>query len=111
MDNIDVMPTGIIIEEIRERCNTMGSELVIHAIDCAKMETSDKWKWSYIKGILKRWNQAGYATVEDVKHGELLRESAKATPQSRESPKEAMARLYAEAKAKEDAEDARIRDA
>lgn len=54
----------IAITELGEFCNTLGSELIIHAVNKAIDENVPKWR--YVRSILDNWEKKKVKTLDDV---------------------------------------------
>ncbi|MED1539117.1 DnaD domain protein [Bacillus pseudomycoides] len=54
----------IAITELGEFCNTLGSELIIEAVNRSIDENVPKWR--YVRGILMNWEKKKVKTMEDV---------------------------------------------
>ncbi|SDY37924.1 DnaD domain protein [Bacillus sp. 166amftsu] len=54
----------IAITELGEFCNTLGSELIVHAVNKALDENVPKWR--YIRSILSNWEKQKVKTLNDV---------------------------------------------
>ncbi|MEK4965290.1 DnaD domain protein [Weizmannia sp. FSL K6-3076] len=75
--------SGYLFEKIQAWCEDLSQELVLEAMKIA-VESGNK-NWSYVEGILRRWVDKGYQTINEVraaqkKYRERLDKSAKQKP-------------------------------
>lgn len=78
-NNLQVM-TGGNMQEFADFKASLPEELIRHAIDeaCA----AGKRSWAYTRSILRRYEEAGFKTIGDVKAAEQQRTSEKSKPES-----------------------------
>lgn len=75
--------SGYLFEKIQAWCEDLSQELVLEAMKIA-VESGNK-NWSYVEGILRRWVDKGYQTINEVRaaqkeYRERLDKSAKQKP-------------------------------
>nr|WP_270578841.1 DnaD domain protein [Caldibacillus thermoamylovorans] len=75
--------SGYLFEKIQAWCEDLSQELVLEAMKIA-VESGNK-NWSYVEGILRRWFDKGYQTINEVRaaqkeYRERLDKSAKQKP-------------------------------
>ncbi|WP_363551015.1 DnaD domain protein [Caldifermentibacillus hisashii] len=75
--------SGYLFEKIQAWCEDLSQELVLEAMKIA-VESGNK-NWSYVEGILRRWVDKGYQTINEVRaaqkeYWERLDKSAKQKP-------------------------------
>ena len=71
--NIQAMPSALQIEKIRSWTDVMSVDLVIKAMEIAA--EANVRRYDYIKGILNRFQEAGFKTIEDYDNSENIRKS------------------------------------
>ncbi|MFZ2462830.1 MAG: DnaD domain protein, partial [Caldibacillus thermoamylovorans] len=57
--------SGYLFEKIQAWCEDLSQELVLEAMKIA-VESGNK-NWSYVEGILRRWFDKGYQTINEVR--------------------------------------------
>ncbi|WP_412679375.1 DnaD domain-containing protein [Caldifermentibacillus hisashii] len=57
--------SGYLFEKIQAWCEDLSQELVLEAMKIA-VESGNK-NWSYVEGILRRWVDKGYQTINEVR--------------------------------------------
>ncbi|KIO64671.1 hypothetical protein B4064_2777 [Caldibacillus thermoamylovorans] len=76
--------SGYLFEKIQAWCEDLSQELVLEAMKMA-VESGNK-NWSYVEGILRRWFDKGYQTINEVRAAQkeyrerLNKKSAKQKP-------------------------------
>lgn len=76
--------SGYLFEKIQAWCEDLSQELVLEAMKIA-VESGNK-NWSYVEGILRRWFDKGYQTINEVRAAQkeyrerLNKKSAKQKP-------------------------------
>ena len=76
--------SGYLFEKIQAWCEDLSQELVLEAMKIA-VESGNK-NWSYVEGILRRWVDKGYQTINEVRAAKkeyrerLNKKSAKQKP-------------------------------
>lgn len=76
--------SGYLFEKIQAWCEDLSQELVLEAMKIA-VESGNK-NWSYVEGILRRWVDKGYQTINEVRAAQkeyrerLNKKSAKQKP-------------------------------
>ncbi|MEK6452806.1 DnaD domain protein [Caldifermentibacillus hisashii] len=76
--------SGYLFEKIQAWCEDLSQELVLEAMKIA-VESGNK-NWSYVEGILRRWFDKGYQTINEVRAAQkeyrerLIKKSAKQKP-------------------------------
>ncbi|WP_368987240.1 DnaD domain-containing protein [Caldifermentibacillus hisashii] len=76
--------SGYLFEKIQAWCEDLSQELVLEAMKIA-VESGNK-NWSYVEGILRRWVDKGYKTINEVRAAQkeyrerLNKKSAKQKP-------------------------------
>lgn len=76
--------SGYLFEKIQAWCEDLSQELVLEAMKIA-VESGNK-NWSYVEGILRRWVDKGYQTINEVRAAQkeyrerLIKKSAKQKP-------------------------------
>lgn len=75
MDKVTPTPNPLVVEEMQEYVRQLEPNAIIHAIHIAVAENTRKW--SYIKGIIQRYIDAGLKTLSDVKDSENAFRTAK----------------------------------
>lgn len=71
--NIQAVTSALQIEKIRSWTDIMSEDLVIKAMEIA-VEANVR-RYDYIKGILNRFQEAGFKTIEDYDNSENIRKS------------------------------------
>ncbi len=84
--------SGYLFEKIQAWCEDLSQELVLEAMKIA-VESGNK-NWSYVEGILRRWFDKGYQTINEVRAAQkeyrerLNKKSAKQKPRmERDTPR------------------------
>jgi DnaD/phage-associated family protein len=68
LDRINPMPSRICIDELTQFTKSLGADVVLHALNIAIDER--KTAFSYIRGILSRYERDGIKTMDDVLRAE-----------------------------------------
>lgn len=85
MDHFTSYPSPMAIAGLEDFTESLGADVVIHAMDIAASE--GKVSWSYIRGILNRYQREGLRSMADVQLSEQRFEESKAR-RSREKSQE-----------------------
>ena len=75
MDRINSTPSPYCVDCIKAYTDSLGAEVVIHA--CMVAIDEHKTGWSYIQGILQRYERDGLRSMEDVLRSEQEFQRAK----------------------------------
>lgn len=84
LDRVNATPSPMCIDELKQYTATLGADVVLHALGIALDER--KTGWSYIRGILSRYERDGLKSMEDVLQAEQQFKAKKET--QKEKPKE-----------------------
>lgn len=82
-DRVNPTPSRLCIDELAEFAQTLGAEVCIHAIQVALDEK--KTQWSYIRAILRGYQNDGVRCLADIQAREERRQRAKKEPPDRNS--------------------------
>lgn len=75
LDRINPMPSRICIDELTQFTKSLGADVVLHALNIAIDER--KTAFSYIRGILSRYERDGIKTMDDVLRAEQEHDAKK----------------------------------
>lgn len=96
MDRINPTPSPMAVDDIKGYTETLGADVVIHALGIALDER--KTGWSYIHAILQRYERDGLKTMDAVLRDEQERTARKAatpTQTKHEKPSQVKAQGFA----------------
>lgn len=68
LDRINSAPSSTAVGELKSYTQTLGADVVLHALEIAADENARHW--SYIKGILSRYQRDGLDSLEKVRRSE-----------------------------------------
>lgn len=77
LDRVNATPSPMCIDELKQYTATLGADVVLHALGIALDER--KTGWSYIRGILSRYERDGLKSMEDVLQAEQQFKAKKET--------------------------------
>ena len=75
LDKVNPLPSPSVTQALSEYADTLGADVVIHALQIAMDER--KTSWSYINAILRRYRKDGLTTMDAVLRSEQSRRAKK----------------------------------
>jgi len=76
MDKINPMPPSMAVEGLKEYTDSLGADVVIHAMEICLGEK--KSSWNYLRKILMRYEREGLRSIEAVRFQEQERDERQA---------------------------------
>ncbi len=89
LDRVNATPSPMCIDELKQYTATLGADVVLHALGIALDER--KTGWSYIRGILSRYERDGLKNMEAVLQAEQQFKAKKETQKQKQGEPEIQA--------------------
>lgn len=86
LDRINPAPSSTLTRELLDFCNTLGDDVVLHALHIAVDER--KMAWSYIKAILNRYKAEGLRDLPAVLDAEQKHQRARGKAPVKDEPRD-----------------------